>query len=160
VKGARAAGAAVLTLLISSRPIAAQAPPSLDSLLRDQAGALVERFGDTFYALGWIVTVDGQSEPTTANQWPPLDAPPDDWEDSLVATLRGERARLRAAAYLVDRYRLLDSTRVDSTYAIFHFEAAGGRCVEQRRHYTITDAGRVRWDDAVALPCRVRVWVP
>jgi hypothetical protein len=68
--------------------------------------------------------------------------------------------RLRAAAYLSDRWRQSDSTRADSTFAVFHFETPSGVCVETRRQYRLSSSGQPEWTSPVQLACRLEIWVP
>ncbi|HWA41377.1 MAG TPA: hypothetical protein VG712_07195 [Gemmatimonadales bacterium] len=130
----------------------------LDSLLTDQATALLERYGDTFYILGEYLDLTGTPYGMSARARPPLDAAPDDWVDSLRAAFTDFRPQMRAAAYLVDRWRQLDSTRADSTFVLFHFEDAAGNCYTSRRRYHWAPSGSVVWDPPLALPCRRELW--
>ena len=96
-----------------------QTPPQrLDSLLLDQATHILERYGDTFYILGLYLGSGDEVLGIATRHWPALSAHPDEWRDSLVAAFGDYLPQVRAAAYLEDRWRLLDSTRAESTYAV------------------------------------------
>jgi hypothetical protein len=132
----------------------------LDSLLLAQATRLLARYGDTFYVLGNGVSPDGAPVAVATRHWAPLDAPPDEWRDSLVMELRDQRDRMRSAAYLLDRWRQLDPARADSMVAVFHFESAAGACSETWRPYHFdSSTGAPLWGQPVSRPCAPDIWV-
>jgi hypothetical protein len=130
----------------------------LDSLLTDQATRLLERYGDTFYILGLALDSTGTPLGISTRHWPPLSATPDEWGDSLRAAFGDYRTQMRAAAYLNDFWRQTDSTRADSTFAIFHFETPGGACYESRRHYDISQSSTPIWGPQEERLCRLEIW--
>lgn len=130
----------------------------LDSLLRQEAGDILVRYTDTFYARGLYLDSAGNIYGVSANTWPDLAAGPDEFADSLHAGMLGYLTEAYAAATLVDRLRPLDPDRSDSTFAIFHFEDVRGTCYEARRRYEFTSLGRVIWGDPEALPCVHHLW--
>jgi hypothetical protein len=130
----------------------------LDSLLLSHARALLERYGDTFYVLGIYLDSTGELSEIATRAWPALDASPDEWGDSLRAAFEDFRPRLRSAAYLLDRWRQLDSTRADSTFADFHFETAAGACFESRRRYDWAPDGTLIWGPPLQRSCRREIW--
>jgi hypothetical protein len=160
----RCRGLVLMLLWVPSALLQAQSPRArigqerLDSLLLDQATRLLERFGDTFYVLGLYVGPGGEVLGISTRNWAALNAPPDEWRDSLEAALREYLPNVRTAAYVVDRWRQLDSTRADSTYAVFHFESAAGFCLETRRRYEWSAAGPVVWTKPDTIPCTPRIW--
>lgn len=112
------------------------APRRLDSLLSEQATHALERYGDTFYILGVYLGSDGEARAISTRHWPALTAPPDERLDSLEVAFLDYRPQMQSAAYLVDRWRQLDSRRADSTFGALQdllcgapptpFLAAGG----------------------------------
>jgi len=132
----------------------------LDSLLPERAASVLARYNDTFYVLGLAVSQEGRLIGLATRHWPSLDATPDEWRDSLLVAMHEILPRLRAAAYLSDRWRQSDSRRADSTFAVFHFETPSGVCVETRRQYRLTSSGRPEWAPPVRLACRHEIWVP
>jgi hypothetical protein len=130
----------------------------LDSLLTEQATNLLERFGDRFYVLGvYMDAVDGEPGEISTRHWAALDAPADEWRDSLMIAFADYRPKMRSAAYLLDRWPGIRAESGDSTYAILHFETAGGRCYEARRRYDLS-SGRPVWAAPDPLPCKPTIW--
>jgi hypothetical protein len=154
----------LLLLRLPETPAEAQvsrmqtAQQRLDSLMLDQATRVLERYGDMFYVLGFYLASDGEVRGVSPRHWAALSAPPDEWLDSLLAGFQDYLPAVRAAAYAVDLWRQLDSTRAESTYAVFHFETGNGACLETRRRYDWSSDGSLVWTKPDTLTCHLRIW--
>ncbi len=141
------------------RIVAAQSDPlepdlrALHLSLRDHAGALLQRYGVTFYALGGLILPDGSAEEFATDQWPDLQAPASVWQDSLVASFRRSGRPVRAVAMLLDIWPP-DGTEPapEATVARFHGETATA-CAEFEDPYAVQDDGSVRWGTPAVRPC-------
>lgn len=142
----------------SQIPVAPPEHEELEALLLEQAGALLERFGDTFYALGLYLDADGEPLGVSARAWPSFDAPPEEWADSLVAGMGEYRPDMHSAAYLLDEWRTVDPVREDSTFAVFHFETPTGLCLETNWRYAWSADGHTVWTPEERRICEVRIW--
>lgn len=149
-----------LTGWISAAPIflvAQDAPTDRDlrrlhTELREHATGLLLRFGDTFYALGGLLTVDGDYEEFATDSWPSLDAPPAEWQDSLVASFRRSNRPVRAVAILIDLGRAGGPEPV-TTAGYFHGETRT-TCAEIEVPYTVLQDGSIRWEKRMTRSCR------
>ena len=130
----------------------------LDSLLRDQAVAVLQRSGDTFYVLGEYLDSTGAPFGVATRHWPPLDAPPRAWAESLRVALVELRSSITAAAYLVDLSRDTDYARSADGLAVLHYESAAGICFEAQRAYRFRRSGAIMWGPAIDRPCLREVW--
>jgi hypothetical protein len=141
----RPALALLFALWCGALPLEAQTSAGPDDLARlrthleQRAGALLERDGITFYALGAMLHPDGSLEEFTPDRWPRLDAPPPEWGDSLFTAFRRSGRPARAVPLIVDLGRS-DSGEPRDTFALFHGET-GKRCQELRLPMTGLGAG-------------------
>jgi hypothetical protein len=130
----------------------------LRSALIDHATALLERFGDTFYALGAYIDKDGTVQEITPYQWPELNAPPPDWGDSLVSSFHQAGIESRAAAILVDLGRSSHEPQTSIAGAMFHGETSAGTCHEQSEPFDWRDDGHITWRRPVSRTCSRRIF--
>jgi hypothetical protein len=130
----------------------------LETLLLEQASGLLERFGDTFYALGLYLGESGEPSGVSAREWPAFSAPPQEWADSLVAGMEQYRLLMRSAAYLMDEWRPVDPAGEARTSSVLHFETPAGVCLEQRWRFSSDADDRVTWTPEERLPCERRIW--
>jgi hypothetical protein len=142
-------------------PLASQSAPvgtdlqQVHDQLRAQATALLERYGDTFYGLGGLLTTDGEYEEFATDHWPDLQAAPSEWEDSLIAAFVRSARPVRAAAILIDMGRPTDEPPV-ATVAIFHGETPAA-CQELREPFEWLADGHIAWGQSVMRPCEHRL---
>jgi hypothetical protein len=119
----------VFITLLCARPLNLTAQSTVESAavhrlrasLQGQALELLARDGSTFYALGAVMEADGTIGGMTPDHWPALEAPPEEWRDSLVAAIRRIARPVRAAAMLIDLNRV---TSPADTFASFHAETS------------------------------------
>jgi hypothetical protein len=130
----------------------------LRTALQQHALELLQRDGVTFYALAALVGPDGSVEEFTPDHWPDLEAPPPEWQDSLVQAFHRMHRPARAVAMLVD-WGIVPDTLPRDTFAIFHGET-GTLCQESREPITGMGigGGSMGWGEPGGQPCRRRFW--
>jgi hypothetical protein len=129
--------------------------PDLETLhdrLRAHAAAVLQRYGDTFYALGAYLTPDGKYQEFATDRWPSLDAPPTAWRDSLVASFGRARHPARAVAILLDLGRPPVPAPA-KTAVLFHGETTK-TCRALEESYGWRKDGRLRWARPVVRACQ------
>lgn len=120
----------------------------LEAALLERAGALLERFGTTFYGLAMYETTEGKLREAVPMEPAPLE--PARVAESLRKALRvGEALRATAVGVALDLPEEL-AVRVE-------LEDRGGRCLRVRRVYGFDESGRVSFGTSLAAACERRI---
>ena len=98
--------------------------------------------------------MEGQYEAFATDSWPDLQAPPSEWDDSLVASFLRSGRPVQAVAILVDLGRASDEPPI--TKSVFHGETAT-ICHEFEDPFEWLPDGHVAWGPTASRPCTRRL---